>query len=254
MAQHPQLEGFRGAGLSVPLPVPSDDQLVNKDDFMAPLTSQFGFEGGGDLPGEGGDIIGLVLDRHDHGYAKRHERSAPVFRPLHGAVGGALYRRAPLPNRRMTEPQTGSQTDSKTGPDVAVPAPPRLLTRLARHGYGVLALVCVLLWLPGVLRLPALDRDESRFAEASRQMLDSGNYVDIRFGQVPRYKKPVGIYWLQAAATAAAGPLNADQRDHTRYLDLLPFPSLLGGISGGVVDLLVRPRCSAPKRGWLPGC
>jgi len=129
----------------------------------------------------------------------------------------------------MTEPQTGSQTDSKTGPDVAVPAPPRLLTRLARHGYGVLALVCVLLWLPGVLRLPALDRDESRFAEASRQMLDSGNYVDIRFGQVPRYKKPVGIYWLQAAATAAAGPLNADQHDHT-HIWTYRLPSLLGGI------------------------
>ena len=36
-------------------------------------------------------------------------------------------------------------------------------------------------------------------------MLESGDFVDIRFGQMPRYKKPVGIYWLQAATTAVAG-------------------------------------------------
>ncbi len=107
--------------------------------------------------------------------------------------------------------------------------PPRLLTRAARHGYLVLALLCLALWLPGTLALPALDRDESRFAQSSRQMLDSGNFVDIRFGQVPRYKKPVGIYWLQSAATAVAG-----FGDHTQIWTYR-LPSLLGGI--GVVWL-----------------
>ena len=87
MAQHPQLRDFAAQGCQCRSGAVGRT-IVNKDDFMAPLTSRFGFEGGGDLPGEGGDIIGLVLDRHDHGYAKRHERSAPVFRPLHGAVGG----------------------------------------------------------------------------------------------------------------------------------------------------------------------
>ena len=128
----------------------------------------------------------------------------------------------------MTDPQTGTPTDGQIAPEAGIPAPPllapRWLTWLARHGYGVLALVCVLLWLPGVVSLPALDRDESRFAESSRQMLDSGNYVDIRFGQVPRYKKPVGIYWLQAATTAAAG-----LSDHT-HIWTYRLPSLLGGI------------------------
>ena len=109
------------------------------------------------------------------------------------------------------------------------PSAARLLTWAARHGYGLLALVCVLLWLPGVLSLPALDRDESRFAQSSRQMLDSGNYVDIRFGQVPRYKKPVGIYWLEAAATAIAGPLNRDGRDHA-HIWTYRLSSLLGAI------------------------
>ena len=108
------------------------------------------------------------------------------------------------------------------------PVPPRLLTWAARHGFVVLALACLVLWLPGILSLPALDRDESRFAQSSRQMLDSGNIVDIRFGQVPRYKM-VGIYWLEAAATAIAGPLNRDGRDHA-HAWTYRLPSLLGGI------------------------
>ena len=94
----------------------------------------------------------------------------------------------------------------------------------------LLAVLCLLLWLPGILSLPALDRDESRFAQSSRQMLDSGNFVDIRFGQVPRYKKPVGIYWLQAAATAIAGHIQNIEGDHT-HIWTYRLPSLLGGIA-----------------------
>ena len=63
-----------------------------------------------------------------------------------------------------------------------------------------LVLFSLLLYLPGLVSLPPTDRDESRFAQASKQMIESGNYVDIRFQDEPRYKKPIGIYWLQAAA------------------------------------------------------
>src|SRR5580692_8638058 len=129
-------------------------------------------------------------------------------------------------------------TDSQAAQDAAAPestapepAPgPSFLTRLARHGHGVLALACILLWLPGIVSLPALDRDESRFAQSSRQMLDSGNYVDIRFGQVPRYKKPVGIYWLQAATTVLAGRLNPAGQSRS-HIWTYRLPSLLGGVA-----------------------
>ena len=106
---------------------------------------------------------------------------------------------------------------------------PGLLTRLARHGTAIIALFCLALWLPGVLSLPALDRDESRFAQSSRQMLDSGNYVDIRFGQLPRYKKPAGIYWLQSATTAIAAPFVGRSHIWTYRL-----PSLLGGMAAAL--------------------
>jgi len=56
---------------------------------------------------------------------------------------------------------------------------------------------------PGVFTLPALDRDESRFAQASKQMLETGDYIRIRYQDRLRNKKPAGIHWLQAGSTAA---------------------------------------------------
>lgn len=66
-----------------------------------------------------------------------------------------------------------------------------------------LALLCLALWLPGFFSIPPGDRDESRFAQASRQMLDTGDYVRIRLGEEERNKKPVGIHWAQAAIVHA---------------------------------------------------
>ena len=65
--------------------------------------------------------------------------------------------------------------------------------------------ICAIAWLPGFFTLPPLDRDESRFAQATKQMLETRDFVDIRLGQGSRYEKPVGIYWLQAATTFALG-------------------------------------------------
>ena len=72
----------------------------------------------------------------------------------------------------------------------------------------VLAAFCLMLWLPGLFTLPPTDRDESRFAQASKQMIETGDYVRIMNGDEPRNRKPIGIYWLQvpfAAAARAAG-------------------------------------------------
>ncbi len=66
--------------------------------------------------------------------------------------------------------------------------------------YILLTLLCLAALVPGQASLPPLDRDESRFAQATRQMLESGDYIRIWFQDQPRHKKPAGIYWLQAAA------------------------------------------------------
>src|SRR3569833_834853 len=125
----------------------------------------------------------------------------------------------------MTDSQS-PETPAETVAALPAPAPlPGLFKLLARQPLLVLTVPGLRLWLPGVLSLTALDRDESRFAQASHQMVESGDLVDIRLGQVPRYKKPIGIYWLQAASTAIAG-LGHDDRIWTYRL-----PSLLGAIA-----------------------
>jgi 4-amino-4-deoxy-L-arabinose transferase-like glycosyltransferase len=68
------------------------------------------------------------------------------------------------------------------------------------RAYALLALLSLALYLPGLATLPPTDRDESRFAQASRQMLESDDFLRIRFQDEPRNKKPAGIYWLQAAS------------------------------------------------------
>jgi 4-amino-4-deoxy-L-arabinose transferase-like glycosyltransferase len=76
-------------------------------------------------------------------------------------------------------------------------------------------------------------------------MLESGDFVDIRFGEVPRYKKPVGIYWLQAATTEIAG-LGARDQIWTYRL-----ASLLGGIAAVWLTFWCARAFASPEAGLL---
>ncbi len=60
----------------------------------------------------------------------------------------------------------------------------------------LVALLSGVLFLPGMSRLPLLDRDEPRFAEAGRYMLATGDYLVPYFNNEVRYDKPPAIYWL----------------------------------------------------------
>src|SRR5919199_765695 len=68
----------------------------------------------------------------------------------------------------------------------------------ASHARAVcfLVLCALLIFLPGFFTIPPVDRDEARFAQATKQMVESRNVFDIRFQDEARYKKPIGIYWL----------------------------------------------------------
>lgn len=71
---------------------------------------------------------------------------------------------------------------------------------------GLLLFLAVLaLALPQAVLLPLLDRDEPRFAEASREMLQSGNFIVPTFNHAPRYAKPPLIYWCQAISYVLFG-------------------------------------------------
>ena len=87
-----------------------------------------------------------------------------------------------------------------------------------------LLMLSLLVFLPGLANLPVIDRDEARFAQASVQMAESGDLLDIRFQDQTRYKKPSGIYWLQTAA------IKIFSKDGERRIWAQRLPSVLGAL------------------------
>lgn len=100
---------------------------------------------------------------------------------------------------------------------------------LAKWGAGwrapaLAAFIAFLAGLPGLVAVPPLDRDEARFAQATAQMLESRDFVVIRFQDGPRFKKPVGIHWLQSASVSLLSSPEA------RAIWAYRVPSLLGAM------------------------
>ena len=91
-----------------------------------------------------------------------------------------------------------------------------------------LTIAALMMFLPGFFNIPPIDRDEARFAQATKQMVETGDFVDIRFQNEVRYKKPVGIYWLQAATVEAASSLGLPRAQIRIWL--YRVPSLIGAV------------------------
>ncbi|MGZ8363487.1 MAG: ArnT family glycosyltransferase, partial [Caulobacteraceae bacterium] len=96
--------------------------------------------------------------------------------------------------------------------------------RLSPRDFALLALLAIAFFLPGINRLSPTDRDESRYAVATSQMLQSGNFVDVRFQDQPRYLQPAGIYWLQSLSVSALSS------EPERQIWAYRVPSFLGGV------------------------
>ncbi len=93
----------------------------------------------------------------------------------------------------------------------------------------VLVLLSLILFTPGLFWLQPMDRDEPRFAQASKQMLETGDFVRIRFQKTARNNKPAGIYWLQSAAVTAGEA--AGVPDARRTIWLYRLVSLAGALA-----------------------
>ena len=109
------------------------------------------------------------------------------------------------------------------------------------------ALVALIAGLPGLFAMPPLDRDESRFAQATSQMLETGDYVVIKFQDQPRFKKPVGIHWLQALSVKAFS--DAEDRRIWAYR----IPSLLGAMLAAAACAWGAAALFDPRTGLLAG-
>lgn len=122
------------------------------------------------------------------------------------------------------EPVKPAAGTSEAPPAAPPPAPaPRHRVR-AVVDVVLLLVVSLLVFAPGLDRMPLTDRDEARFVQATRQMIETGDWLDIRLQDEPRYKKPIGIYWLQGLAVTASGE-GADAP-----LWVYRLPSLVGAV------------------------
>lgn len=71
--------------------------------------------------------------------------------------------------------------------------------------YAILFLGCVLFHVIDTWSLPLIDRDEPRFAEASREMIEGNDYIVPHFNNQLRLDKPPLAYWTQVASYKILG-------------------------------------------------
>lgn len=122
--------------------------------------------------------------------------------------------------------------------------------RLNGRALAALALLSLFCFLPGFFTLAPFDRDEARFAQASKQMLETGDIVDIRFQDEARHKKPVGIYWLQAASAGTWKALTGETNSIWPYR----LPSLIGALLSVLLTALIGTKLFDARTGFAAGC
>jgi 4-amino-4-deoxy-L-arabinose transferase-like glycosyltransferase len=103
---------------------------------------------------------------------------------------------------------------------------PALFDQFARgwRGYVLVALIAFVSAQFGAGRVPVMDGDEARFAQATRQMVETGDLTRIRLGDEERNLKPIGAYWAQAASVFVMSPFSDATNDIWPYR----LPSALG--------------------------
>ncbi len=114
--------------------------------------------------------------------------------------------------------------------------------------YLVIALLLLACALPGFFALQPLDRDESRFAQATTQMFESRDFIRISFQDEPRNKKPIGIHWLQAISVGALGGPEA------RIIQAFRIPSLLGALLCAFAVFKMGALLFSRREGLIAGC
>jgi 4-amino-4-deoxy-L-arabinose transferase-like glycosyltransferase len=119
-----------------------------------------------------------------------------------------------------------------------------LLLRMVKPFYCVLFFLgATLLYSIGNWSLPLIDRDEPRFAEASREMRQSGNYVVPRLNGEYRFDKPPLIYWCQVLSYDVLGENDFAAR----------FPSAIFASLAAVATWIFSSRIFGPRVGLWSG-
>ncbi|MDQ3117058.1 MAG: glycosyltransferase family 39 protein [Verrucomicrobiota bacterium] len=110
----------------------------------------------------------------------------------------------------------------------------------ATRNFAALFFGSLLFHLAGTWMLPLVDRDEPRFAEASREMIERGDYVIPYFNNRYRFDKPPLTYWAQVAAFRVFGENSFAAR----------FPSALAAALTAVVIFAWGRRLDLARAGF----
>jgi len=106
-----------------------------------------------------------------------------------------------------------------------------------------LIILSALLFFPGIGAAPLLDRDESAYAEAPREMLAQHDWIVTRFNGQPWFDKPPLVYWAVMASYSLLGVNETAAR----------LPVALFGVAGVLATYWVGIRLRDRRFGLLAG-
>jgi 4-amino-4-deoxy-L-arabinose transferase-like glycosyltransferase len=115
-----------------------------------------------------------------------------------------------------------------------------------------LLLLAAVVLLPGLDAIPVVDRDEARFVQASRQMLDSGTlegWTVPMVGEKYRLNKPPLIYWLQATSAGVFSGFDSASASIWMYR----LPSLLAALCTVLITWRLGTSMFGGRTGLLAG-
>jgi 4-amino-4-deoxy-L-arabinose transferase-like glycosyltransferase len=87
--------------------------------------------------------------------------------------------------------------------------------------YLLIAVVAFIVLVPGTGRMPLIDRDEPRFAQATQEMMSRHEWIIPYFNQHYRFDKPVMTYWLMRGGYKLFGVDEFGARWHSIFSTLL---------------------------------
>ncbi|HWY39465.1 MAG TPA: glycosyltransferase family 39 protein [Chthoniobacterales bacterium] len=106
--------------------------------------------------------------------------------------------------------------------------------------YAILFFGCIAFHIIGTWSFPLVDRDEPRFAEASREMMETGDYIVPHFNNQLRLDKPPLAYWAQIASYKIFG-----QNDFAAR-----FPSAVAAALAAMLILVWGRQIGGDRVGW----
>ncbi len=117
---------------------------------------------------------------------------------------------------------------------------------LSWRAWLLVSLLAIAALFPGIAAIPVMDRDEGRYLQASKQMMETGDYVDIRLQDEPRYGYPAGTYWAKTASASLFGGADAPAWAYR-------LPSFVAGVIAVLATAWIGARVGGPVAGVVAG-